>query len=192
MLQAKQLTCERDHRVLFHELSFTLDRGTAMQVGGMNGAGKTTLLRILAGLYEDFDGEVEWDLEHYPLFSGHRPGVNDLMTARENLLWAASLYSQDVSSSDIDEALSQVSLGSHEDVLCVAMSEGQRRRVGLARLYLLYNPVWILDEPLTAIDRDGVGRITQRINEHLTDGGVLVFASHHEVAIENLQRIELA
>jgi len=85
-----------------------------------------------------------------------------------------------------------VSLGSHEDVLCVAMSEGQRRRVGLARLYLLDNPVWILDEPLTAIDRDGVGRITQRINEHLTDGGVLVFASHQEVAIENLQRIELA
>lgn len=192
MLQAKKITCKRDHRVLFQDLSFSLDRGSALQVCGINGAGKSTLLRILAGLYEEFDGEVEWDLEDYPLFSGHRAGVKELMTARENLLWAADLYGQNISQKKVDEALSQVSLDGFETVACGAMSEGQRRRVGLARLYLLDNPVWILDEPFAAIDTDGVQRITQRINEHLAGDGVVVFASHLEVSIENMQKIELA
>ncbi len=161
----------------------------ALRVDGANGAGKSTLLRILAGLYEDFDGEVEWQVEDYPLYVGHRAGVKDLMTARENLSWAASLYDSDVTRDGVDRALDTVALRGYEDVACGAMSEGQRKRVNLARLFLLWNPVWILDEPLSAIDRSGVASLEQRIGQHLADDGLLILTSHQPIEFPGMQTL---
>jgi heme exporter protein A len=183
MLKATHLTCERDHRVLFEDLSFDVAAGSALLVTGPNGAGKSTLLRILAGLYEDFDGTIDWQINDYPLYVGHRHGVKDGMTARENLRWAATLYDQDVSEAALLDALSQVSLRGYEDVVCGAMSEGQRKRVNLARLFVLDNPVWILDEPLSSIDTAGVSRLEARFDAHVAAGGVFIATSHQPLSL---------
>ena len=190
MLQVKNLSCERANRVLFRNLSFQVNRGVALRIAGLNGAGKTTLLRILAGLYQEFEGDVKWSLENYPLYIGHRFGVKALMSARENLSWAATINGQEVKLTEIDYALCQVSLEGYADVLCGAMSEGQRGRVGLARLFLLDNPVWILDEPFNAIDSAGIQCVVERIEKHLSSDGILVFSSHLDIPLKNVQELE--
>ena len=191
MLQVKNLSCERANRVLFRNLSFELNRGDALRILGLNGSGKTTLLRILAGLYQEFEGDVKWGRESYPLYIGHRRGLKALMSARENLLWSAAINGQAARLSEVDEALRQVSMGSYLDVACGSMSEGQCGRVNLARLVLLNNPVWILDEPFNAIDSDGIQWLLERIKKHLFLGGILVISSHMEVPLNNLEELEL-
>ena len=191
MLQVKNLSCERANRVLFRNLSFQVNRGVALRIAGLNGAGKTTLLRILAGLYQEFEGDVEWSPEDYPLYIGHRFGVKALMSARENLSWAATINGQGVELTEIDYALRQVSLEGYADVHCGEMSEGQCGRVGLARLFLLDNPVWILDEPFNAIDSAGIQCVVERIEKHLSSNGILVFSSHLDIPLKNVQELEL-
>lgn len=191
MLQVKNLSCERANRVLFRNLSFELNRGDSLRILGLNGSGKTTLLRILAGLYQEFEGDVKWGRESYPLYIGHRRGLKALMSARENLLWSAAINGQAARLSEVDEALRQVSMGSYLDVACGSMSEGQCGRVNLARLVLLNNPVWILDEPFNAIDSDGIQWLLERIKKHLFLGGILVISSHMEVPLNNLEELEL-
>ena len=191
MLQVKNLSCERANRVLFRNLSFELNRGDALRILGLNGSGKTTLLRILAGLYQEFEGDVKWGREQYPLYIGHRRGLKALLSARENLLWSAAINGQGAKLAEVDEALRQVSMGSYLDVACGSMSEGQCGRVNLARLVLLNNPVWILDEPFNAIDSDGIQWLLERIKKHLFFGGILVLSSHMEVPLNNLEELEL-
>ena len=191
MLQVKNLSCERANRVLFRNLSFELNRGDALRILGLNGSGKTTLLRILAGLYQEFEGDVKWGREQYPLYIGHRRGLKALMSARENLLWSAAINGQGARLAEVDEALRQVSMGSYLDIACGSMSEGQCGRVNLARLVLLNNPVWILDEPFNAIDSDGIQWLLARIKKHLLLGGILVLSSHMEVPLNNLEELEL-
>ncbi|RPG52018.1 MAG: cytochrome c biogenesis heme-transporting ATPase CcmA [Gammaproteobacteria bacterium TMED1] len=191
MLQVNNLSCERANRELFRNLSFEVSRGVALRIHGLNGSGKTTLLRILAGLYQEFEGDVDWGEEHYPLYIGHRRGLKALMSARENLFWSAAINGQKTKLSEVDEALRQVSMGGYVDIACGSMSEGQCGRVSLARLFLLHNPVWILDEPFNAIDSTGVQCLVERINKHLSSGGILVLSSHVEVPLTNLQELEL-
>jgi heme exporter protein A len=182
MLTVSQLTCERDHRYLFEDLSFVVGAGELLQIEGGNGAGKTTLLRILGGLYTDFSGSVSWDLTSQPLYLGHKPGVKDLLSARENLTWLAGLQQAGIDASTVDRALAEVGLRGYEEVLCGAMSEGQRKRVNLARLYLLQAQAWILDEPFSAIDRQGVERLEARMQAHIDTGGVLIVISHQTLS----------
>ena len=191
MLRVKNLSCERANRVLFRNLSFELNRGDALRILGLNGSGKTTLLRILAGLYQEFEGDVKWGREQYPLYIGHRRGLKALMSARENLLWSAAINGQGARLAEVDEALRQVSMGSYLDIACGSMSEGQCGRVNLARLVLLNNPIWILDEPFNAIDSDGIQWLLERIKKHLFSGGILVLSSHMEVPLSNLEELEL-
>jgi heme exporter protein A len=182
MLTVSRLTCERDHRYLFEELSFVVGAGELLQIEGGNGAGKTTLLRILGGLYTDFSGLVSWDLTSQPLYLGHKPGVKDLLSARENLTWLAGLQQAGIDVATVDQALAEVGLRGYEEVLCGAMSEGQRKRVNLARLYLLQAQAWILDEPFSAIDRQGVERLEARMQAHIDTGGVLIVISHQSLS----------
>ncbi len=183
MLEVQNLYCERQRRILFSDLSFAVQPGELLQVKGRNGAGKTTLLKVLTGLYEDYSGEVRWQLESWPLFVSHKPGVKDQLTARENLKWLADLYQGGATADAIDSALAAVGLNGFEESLCGTMSEGQRKRVNLARLFLLQSPVWILDEPLNAIDVDGVKLIEERITSHLNDGGIVILTSHQTLEI---------
>ena len=186
MLEVQDLYCERQRRILFDDLSFTVQPGELLQIKGRNGSGKTTLLKVLTGLYEDYSGDVSWNLDSWPLFVSHKPGVKDQLTARENLKWLADLYQGGAGWGAIDIALAAVGLEGFEDSLCGTMSEGQRKRVNLARLFILQSPAWILDEPLSAIDVDGVKMIEDRMTAHLKDGGIVILTSHQalEVGVE--------
>ncbi len=154
-----------------------------MQVEGANGAGKTSLLRILAGLSRyGFEGRVT---RHAPmLFLGHQPAVKAMLTPRENLAWHVAGEGQ-YSNRRIETALEQVGLYGYEDVPSHALSAGQHRRVNLARLYLSDSPLWLLDEPFTAIDVAGVAALEALKVAHVQRGGAVVLTSHQALGTDH-------
>ncbi|QFU76090.1 cytochrome c biogenesis heme-transporting ATPase CcmA [Halioglobus maricola] len=176
LLTAESLSLERGGRQLFRDLSFVIEAGQLVQIEGANGAGKTSLLRILAGLSRyGFEGEVT---RHAPmLYLGHQSGVKGMLTPRENLAWHVSGEGT-FSRGAIDEALEKVGLFGYEDVPSNALSAGQHRRVNLARLYLSTSPLWLLDEPFTAIDVGGVAELEALKVAHVKSGGAIVLTSH--------------
>jgi heme exporter protein A len=193
LLQGCDLLCERDERVLFSSLNFSVSAGTVLQIEGPNGSGKTTLLRILAGLSSNYEGEIyfkgqsikaqAYEYRKALCSLGHAPGVKAMLSPRENLRWALSL-STTVSADDIDEALCAVGLWGFEDVPAYSLSAGQHRRVALARLYLSQAPIWILDEPFTAIDKAGVAELEQLLTAHAKRGGAVILTTHHHLNLE--------
>ncbi|SDK28160.1 cytochrome c biogenesis heme-transporting ATPase CcmA [Microbulbifer yueqingensis] len=197
LLQLRGLCCERDGRPLFDGLNLSLEGGAAVQVEGANGAGKTTLLRTLVGSARDYRGEILWcgvplpsalpQMRDSLLYIGHQAGVRRGLTPLENLAWYGA------PEADALAALEQVDLHGFEDSLCQHLSAGQNRRVALARLYLPGSPqLWILDEPLAALDVAGVSSLQGQMACHLSRGGAILFTSHQPVALANLIRVDLA
>ena len=201
LLSGQNLACERDDRLLFSQLNFKLHCGDVLQIAGPNGSGKTSLLRILAGLLPDYDGQlffrgqsIQDDPDHFRehlLYIGHQPGIKLNLTPEENLRWYQSLY-YPADTDQIYHALAQVRLTGFEDVPCYTLSAGQHRRVALARLFLHTAPLWILDEPFTAIDQGGVKEIEQLIAGHAQSGGGVILTTHHNLSLPvELNVIEL-
>ena len=191
LLSADSLSLERGGRLLFENLSFSLERGKMVQVEGANGAGKTSLMRVLAGLSRyGFDGNVR---RHTPLlYLGHQAGVKGLLSPRENLAWHVSGSAQ-YENVDIECALAEVGLYGYEDVPSHALSAGQHRRVNLARLFLDESPLWLLDEPFTAIDKAGVASLEARLVAHVEKGGGVLLTSHQTLTVEcDIDRLSLA
>ena len=178
MLRASGLCCERDRRQLFSALDVSLDAGQLVQVTGRNGSGKTTLLKILSGLYTDFEGEVAWSIDRPPLYLGHSPGVNPRLTVTENLNWLCHLQDTDPAAGDLDDVLSVLGMAGYQDTLCHNLSEGQRKRVNLARFLLCENACWIMDEPFSSIDTAGLRYLEDRMQGHLERGGGIILTSH--------------
>jgi len=183
-VQAQNLFCERDAKVLFDGLCFHARGGEIWQVVGPNGAGKTTLLRIIAGLFQFYEGELTWSRAAKNtgsplLYLGHRAGLREELTAAENLHWLAALHDQ--AQEMIPQALEAVGLAGYDTVAVADMSAGQKRRVALARLWLPGKQVWILDEPFTALDVDGVALVEQRLRHFSQQGGLVIYTSHHKV-----------
>jgi heme exporter protein A len=191
VLSVSNLQCERDQRVLFEDLEFTASEGDIIQVEGPNGAGKSTLLKILCGIYEEFEGEVEWDLKDYPLYLGHRPGINDYLSVAENLTWLATLHEQSLDQTRIASILDKVDLRGCADVPGSNLSEGQRKRVSLARFYAFNNRVWVLDEPFSAIDVSGIESFEQLIQSHADGGGMVLLTSHQPLQLKNVRQLTL-
>lgn len=176
---------------MFQSLSFGVCPGQLLQVDGANGAGKTSLLRILAGLSRyGYSGHVE---RRSPLlYLGHQPAVKALLTPRENLAWHVAGQGSH-SDGEIEEALAKVGLYGYEDVASHALSAGQHRRVNLARLHLSQSPLWLLDEPFTAIDRDGVAELECLLVEHLERGGAVILTSHQALQVAwNVELLSLS
>lgn len=176
------LSLERGGRVLFNNFDLRVERGEILLIEGANGAGKTTLLRSLAGLSEL--GQLGRIARHTDrlLYLGHRPGIKQLLSARENLSWYC--HSHGLDSTAVEEALARVDLHGYEDVLCQNMSAGQQRRVNLARLYLSDADLWLLDEPFTAIDRQGVAALTETLAAQAQRGGAVVLTSHQDLPLD--------
>lgn len=197
LLKAENLFCERDDRVLFDGLSLEIQAGEIVQIEGANGSGKTTLLRILSGLSRNYEGQLYWRgqplqdvAEQYRrelLYFGHQPGVKALLTPEENLRWYQALHPS-LDGADIQHALEQVGLRGFEDVACHMLSAGQNRRVSLARLYLSRAPMWILDEPFTAIDKRGVAAKELLIRTHVERGGSVILTTHQDLHSEAVVR----
>ncbi|EGR0261649.1 cytochrome c biogenesis heme-transporting ATPase CcmA [Vibrio cholerae] len=203
MLEVKNLTAIRDERILFESLSFEIHAGELVQIEGRNGTGKTTLLRIIAGLGECECGEILWqrskiqsDRESYHqdlLFLGHQTGIKRELTALENLRFYLAVHQQTVDEHAIFQALAKVGLAGREDVPVAQLSAGQQRRVALARLWLSKKPLWILDEPLTAIDKQGVSVLEALFLSHAKQGGIVILTTHQDMFADNpkLRKIRL-
>ncbi|WP_250657689.1 cytochrome c biogenesis heme-transporting ATPase CcmA [Alkalimarinus coralli] len=193
LLRAESLFCERDERVLFEDLSFSINAGEIVQVEGPNGSGKTTLLRIMSGLSGAYEGSMFWkgepiastriDFLSNLLYLGHKPGVKAILTPVENLRALMGMR-QSVTDQDIHNALEKVGLYGYEDVPCHNLSAGQHRRVALARLYLSNDELWILDEAFTAIDKKGVKELEALLQERAQKGGAVLLTTHHELQLE--------
>ncbi|WP_245932449.1 cytochrome c biogenesis heme-transporting ATPase CcmA [Isoalcanivorax indicus] len=190
LLTVEALACERDDRLLFSDMAFTARAGEIWQVAGPNGAGKTTLLRILAGLFGFYEGVLRWRqdlvLRQAMLYLGHRPGLREELSPLENLTWLSALHGQ-CDDNALMEALAAAGLAGFEDLPVAHLSAGQKRRVALARLWLPGKPVWILDEPFTAIDAEGIALVEERLRHHAAQGGLVIYTSHHRLAADTRQ-----
>lgn len=186
------LSCIRDDRVLFEQLAFELLSGQVLLLEGKNGSGKTSLLRILCGFREPDAGAIRWcgdaikDSSFYAqmAYVGHLDGIKKELTVLENLKMSLALNSPGRYS--IDQALSKVHLSGYDDILVQALSAGQKRRLSLARLLITENVLWILDEPFTSLDRQGIALIETLMIEHCANGGMIVLTSHHDIALHNV------
>lgn len=202
MLEAVHLTCHRGERTLFTDLSFTLAPGELLQVAGANGSGKTSLLRILSGLSAAHEGEIRWNngpargtsYHRDLLYLGHHSAVKEDLSALENLLIANAFSDTNLSPESAIEALCNIGLSGREHLPTKVLSQGQKRRVGLARLLVSKSPLWILDEPLTALDIGAVELIQARLAEHVQGSGMILLTTHQALQVPGVtpRRVELS
>jgi len=194
-LAAVGLACVRGELELFSGLHFSVEPGDALRVGGSNGAGKTSLLRILSGLAAPTEGEVHWNgrdirrqREEFHaglLWLGHANGVKDDLLAWENLVVSTTLDGRPATRDAAIEALEQLGLGRAADLPTRSLSQGQRKRVALARLSLVSDAaLWILDEPFTALDVAAVDALCGTIGRHLQRGGMVIYTTHQDVKLD--------
>ena len=189
LLEACDLACLRGERHLFSQLSFSVGAGELLHVEGANGSGKTTLLRMLVGLSTPESGSLRWKSEsiHAESFRaelcylGHQTAIKEEFTALENILATTHLAREQLTTDDAIDALEQVGLMGREDLACKYLSQGQKRRVALARLVHEKRPLWILDEPFVALDVRAVAWLSGLLDRHLQRGGTVVMTTHQPV-----------
>jgi len=205
-LTLSDIGCVMEDRVLFAGMTAKFSSGELIQILGPNGAGKTTLLKILIGLSRRYDGTLSWcggplpsyDFYASMLYVGHNAGVKTSLTPLENLIWYFGLngckgeFESTITKDGLRAALQQVGLVGYENVPVYQMSAGQKRRVALARLYVSQAPLWILDEPFTAIDRQGVLDLEKLFAAHRQKGGVIILTSHQDMSQAQPKIIDLA
>ncbi|MBL8497087.1 cytochrome c biogenesis heme-transporting ATPase CcmA [Nitrosomonas sp. JL21] len=201
MLQGINLACVRGDRELFKDINFLLESGGLMQVRGPNGSGKTSLLRMLCGLSHPAAGDILWEDQNIRAldsdffaavtYIGHLSGTKDDLTVLENLQISSALAGMEISTEQANDALHYIGLKGREALPVKVLSQGQRRRVALARLLVCKTSLWILDEPLVALDVMAVKLVRGVLEEHLQQGGMVVMTTHQEIDISAASIMEL-
>lgn len=198
LLKTVKLSCMRGDRWLFEDLSVEVEAGTCLLVQGDNGIGKTSLLRMLVGLTPPAKGEIRWngtliDEIQYEyrsnlLYYGHLQALKDELTAEENLVSAAAITGRPVAVDTVRAALAKAGLAKRDGIPVRMLSQGQRRRASLARLMWDQSPLWVLDEPLTALDARGIQWLCGVMDGHLARGGLVVVTSHQAIPLSSKVR----
>lgn len=193
MLIAQDLACVRGDRLLFKGVCFELKVGALLYVLGENGSGKSSLLRMLCGLLMPEEGEVLWEgnkikeeAESYLrnlTYIGHLNGLKDDLTALENLQASTCLAGYEADKTATLNALTAMGIARCANLPARVLSQGQKRRVALAKLWLSKTKLWILDEPFAALDKTSVHVLAERLGEHMANGGMVVITSHQDVDI---------
>lgn len=203
MLEARNLACQRGDRTLFSGLNFTLSSSELLQVAGPNGSGKTSLLKLLCGISSPVEGKILWQGQNARkqgelfrenlLYLGHHNAVKEDLSALENLQIAATLAGEALTEEQALDALDRIGLLGREYLPAKVLSQGQKRRVTLARLLVSRAPLWILDEPLTALDVKAIDLIQARLAEHLAAGGMVVLTTHQPINVPGItpRRLEM-
>lgn len=193
MLEALDLAAIRGDRLLFSRLALRLEPGQMLRIAGANGLGKTTLLRMLVGLVQPETGDIRWqgqpiaaqrDAYHGALLHlGHAPAIDALLTPLENLRFACAAAGDRIAPGAAGEALVRIGLADQRDLPAGVLSAGQKRRIALARLFLsAHRPLWVLDEPLTALDAAAAAQLAATLEAHCAGGGMVVLTTHQEAA----------
>lgn len=199
-LGVENLSVSRGGRLVLDRLSFSLSAGQALVVTGPNGAGKSTLLRAIAGLLPCAGGAValaggppDVELPQQAHYLAHSDGLKSALTVEENLdFWSRYLaQTPDRRSRTVDAALGVVGLAHVAAAPVGALSAGQKRRAALARLLVAFRPLWLLDEPLTALDRASREKFAAAMREHCVEGGLIVAATHEPLGIEEAKELAL-
>ena len=200
-LQLKNISIRRGEKLLINHLDSQWNSGDFIQIEGHNGIGKTSLLRILAGLAQPETGDVLWNQEKISicrenyhnqlLYLGHQAGIKPELSAWENLKFYQQTTPCDQSEEALWNVLEIVGLLGREDLNAGQLSAGQQKRIALARLWLSTAPLWILDEPFTAIDQKGVENLTALFEEHASKGGIVILTSHQKIPSDKLEQVRL-
>jgi len=190
-LRVHALACVRGQRVVFENLSFSLEAGQLLILEGANGSGKTSLLRLIAGLLEPHSGEICVDgvanseqRAHCVGWLGHDDGIKPQLSSFEVLGFFARLYGTDPGAAG--PALREVGLTRLADLPCHHLSAGQKRRLALARLKVCARSLWLMDEPLSALDDEGRALAADMIGHHIAQGGIAIAATHETLDIRAL------
>jgi len=190
MLSGDAVSCFRGERKVFSNLGFSVSAGEALAVVGPNGSGKSSLLRQIAGLVAISSGTIRLShgddnltLAEQAHLLGHRDAIKPSLTVLENVAFWFGFLGGDTDKTDAAGALDAVGLGPLSHLPTAFLSAGQRRRLAIARLVAVKRPVWLLDEPTTALDSAGQSTIAALMSEHLRNGGVIVAATHQPLGI---------
>ena len=197
-LSVNNLSCQRGYNLLFENLSFELNSGEVLRISGQNGSGKTSLLKIIAGLNTSELGSIEFDQnqsnsEKYQietLYLGHYAALSSELSCIENLEYLTNLNTE-ILSPNFHDALKEVGLENYEHEPAGNLSAGQKRRVALSLLFISQSKVWLLDEPFTSLDSDGIKIIESQIEKHRLEGGVCILTTHQDCNIKSLKEISL-
>jgi len=195
-LSVENLACRRGGRNVFAGVSFALAAGEALTIIGRNGSGKSSLLRLVAGLLLPADGRItleggdsELNLGEQAHYLGHQEALKPALTVRENLhFWSRYLGPAGIAP---EAALTLAGLAELADLPAAYLSAGQRRRLSLARLAAVKRPIWLLDEPASALDSSGQARLAGMMHEHLTQGGLILAAAHGAIGLERSKELRL-
>lgn len=203
MLQAIDLHCVKDKRTIFAHINFELNAGQGLLLQGENGTGKSSLLHILASLAQPYRGDVTWnnqsifhsetDYTTDLLFISHSNGLKLGLTVWENLTLLKQHYSdRPIADASIQIVLEKLKLDSHRNQICRQLSAGQKRRVALAKLFLVEKKLWICDEPLTSLDTDTQALFLSLLEAHLEKNGIAILSSHHAIPIKLAKTLRLS
>lgn len=195
----ENLTCVRGERVVFAGLGFSLSSGEALTLVGRNGSGKTSLLRVMAGLTRPMDGAIAWDDGAVPddpgrhhgrlHYVGHQDAVKPVLSVRENLMLWTRLRGG--TEDGLAAGLARFGLTALADIPGRYLSAGQRRRLSLARISATPAPLWLLDEPTVALDRESVAALSDAIADHRAGGGMVVVATNVDLDLGQSMTVEL-
>jgi heme exporter protein A len=190
IIQLVELAFDYQEVPLLHGINFQLDAGDLLHIQGANGAGKTTLLKLLAGLHQPSHGEIKYkgnlihdnlaDYQHNLCFVGHKTGISPYLTIQENCYFDPQYRPN----CELDEPIAAFQLNKHLTSLCGALSAGQKRKVGLLRLWFSAAALWLLDEPFVALDEQALTVLINKIKQHREKGGVVILTSHQRLPLD--------